>query len=233
MAGRARTAARGPGRPCRADGTGHEKGGCCGIQRCWRVPEPRGEPTWSRGSSSPGPSRRGQEKPGVGHAGGAQDSAQPAGARLPRGSWCWARAWLSPAPLRAGTAPSLQALGPLPGQRRVNTTCHCDPNSRPGGWGRGPGGLSPLCPCLSRRGEPRPGHSTAGMASPALSRGEGSPPSSCCQGFAQCSPGYHSPPPLGKGTLLAPGQPGVRQDPWGLFCHAACQQLCQAAFGHE
>ena len=149
------------------------------------------------------------------------------------GQCCWARAWLSPAPLRAGTAPSLQALGPLPGQRRVNTTCHSDPNSRPGGWGRGPGGLSPLCPCLSRPGEPRPGHSTAGMASPALSRGEGSPPSSCCQGFAQCSPGYHSPPPLGKGTLLAPGQPGVRQDPRGLFCHAACQQLCQAAFGHE
>ena len=143
---------------------------------------------------------------------------------------CWARAWLSPAPLRAGTAPSLQALGPLPGQRRVNTTCRSEPNSRPGGWGRGPGGLSPLCPCLSRPGEPRPGHSTAGMASPALSRGEGSPPSSCCQGFAQCSPGYHSPPPLGKGTLLAPGQPGVHQD---LFCHAACQQLCQAAFGHE
>lgn len=81
MAGRARTAARGQGRPCRADGTGHEKGGCCGARRCRRVPEPRGEPTWS-------PLRRGQAKPGVGHAGGAQDSAQPARARLPRGSWC-------------------------------------------------------------------------------------------------------------------------------------------------
>lgn len=66
------------------------------------------------------------------------------------------------------------------------------------------------------------------MASPVLGRGEGSPPSSCWQGFAHCSPGHHSPPPLGKGTLLAPGQLGVHQDPQGLFCHAAFLQLCQA-----
>jgi len=40
-------------------------------------------------------------------------------------------------------------------------------------------GLSPVCPCLSRTGEPRTGHSTPGEASPVLSRGEGSHLSTC------------------------------------------------------
>ena len=88
MLGQACTAARGQGRPCRADGVGREKGGCCGARLCRRVPEPRGEPTWGRGSSSPGPSRRGQERSRLGHAGGAQGSAQLARARTPRGSQC-------------------------------------------------------------------------------------------------------------------------------------------------
>ena len=40
-------------------------------------------------------------------------------------------------------------------------------------------GLFPVCPCFSCTGEPSSGHSPPAVASPVLSRGEGSPPSTC------------------------------------------------------
>lgn len=45
----------------------------------------------------------------------------------------------------------------------------------------GPLLASPVAPCPPRTGEPRTGLSTPGAASPVLSKGEGSPPSTCRQ----------------------------------------------------
>lgn len=53
-------------------------------------------------------------------------------------------------------------------------------------------GLSPVVSCLPCTWEPRTGRSTAGVASPLLSRGEeGTPPSVSWQLSSYCSPGYH------------------------------------------
>ena len=90
-------------------------------------------------------------------------------------------------------------------------------------------GLSPVCPCPSCTGEPSTGPSTPGVASPVLSRGEGSP-SLDWQCFA--SPGNHS-PSLHKGTSLPHGQPGAHQDPQVLPRKAGCRwpPACPGAWG--
>ena len=83
-------------------------------------------------------------------------------------------------------------------------------------------GPSPVCRRLSCTGEPRTGHSTPGVASPVLSRGEGEPPSTCWQCFVKCNPDtIHL--LCSKGTSLAHVQLGIHQDPQVLFCFPAGQ----------
>ena len=75
-----------PAEQSRAESGGHEQGGCwCGWRPWPRVPEPQGEPTWSRSSSWPGPSCPGQEGP--------RRAARTRGRRRERGraAGCWCR----------------------------------------------------------------------------------------------------------------------------------------------
>lgn len=67
-----------------------------------------------------------------------------------------------------------------------------------------------MCPCLSCAEEPRTGFSM-------LSRGKGSPPSTCWEYFCLMHPGYHWSPLLQVCTVLAPARLGVHQDPQVLF----------------
>jgi len=61
--------------------------------------------------------------------------------------------------------------------------------------------LSRGTPSLCDTGEPRPGHSTTGVASPVLRSREGSPLSTCWQCSSSCSPGYCKPSLLQGPTL--------------------------------
>ena len=101
-------------------------------------------------------------------------------------------------------------------------------------------GLAAVRPCLSCTGQPSTGHSTPDGASPVLTRGEGSPLSTCWQTSPEWSPGGcrpalpHShtagswaaccpagPPGPSLETCFPATQPPACTGPWGYSCPGA------------
>ena len=115
MPGQARIGGQGQGHPCRADSIGHEQGDCCGARLCQCIPELWGNPPGPT-AAEPLPhtdraTRRLVNKTLVTLCMGAllqEREAPPVLLVLPH------------------AAPSLQALGPLPGRHWLRTEHHCD-----------------------------------------------------------------------------------------------------------
>jgi len=72
--------------------------------------------------------------------------------------------------------------------------------------------------------EVRTGHSTPGVAPPALSRPKGSPPRTCCHYLASHSPG-HPQPPTQHGRTADSCSAGAPARALCLYCKAASHSL--------